>query len=98
MATLYYFDSDVLKEKEVTPENPKKGFQLKELYSMLNCDLVEIGHITETDIFVCDEEFRLKEGWEKRRNTMANMHTILLSGLNWDLAGNILICKDSEVK
>lgn len=44
---------------EVTPINPKEGFQLHELYAMLECDIVEIIEIEDGRIMICDENSKL---------------------------------------
>ncbi len=44
---------------EVTPIDPSKGFQLKELYSMLECRLVEIVELHDGRIMIIDEESKL---------------------------------------
>ncbi len=44
---------------EVTPQNPKAGFQLKELYAMLECDMVELLNLSDGRIMICNEESKL---------------------------------------
>jgi hypothetical protein len=50
----------------VTPCNPKKGFTLEELYSLLSCDMVQtingprVGERRTTAVL--DEESKMKEG------------------------------------
>ena len=98
MAKLFYFDGDEVKTKEVTPKNPEEGFTLKELYAMLDCDLIEIFHINDEEMFVCDEEFRLKEGWQERWNAPANQYVTNTCHRYFNLCGNVLICKLEDVK
>lgn len=45
---------------EVTPIEPSKGFQLKELYAMLQCDMVEVVELQDGRLMVIDEESKLK--------------------------------------
>lgn len=44
---------------EVTPINPEKGFELKELYSMLECELIEVIPLANGNIMICNEESKL---------------------------------------
>lgn len=44
---------------EVVPQNKTKGFQLKELYSMLECEIVEIVQLSNGQIMICNEESKL---------------------------------------
>ena len=41
--------------KEVQPASVKRGFTLKELYSLIGCDLVEVvGPNKKGEIMICD--------------------------------------------
>ena len=44
---------------EVTPKDLKNGFQLKELYLMLECDIVEVIPLANGNIMICNEESKL---------------------------------------
>jgi len=44
---------------EVTPINPAKGFECKELYKMLQCRLVQVVPLANGQILICDEESKL---------------------------------------
>jgi len=44
---------------EVTPKDSKNGFQLKELYSMLECEIVEVIPLANGNIMICNEESKL---------------------------------------
>ena len=39
--------------------DPKKGFQLNELYTLLECNLVEVVPLHDGRIMICDEESKL---------------------------------------
>ena len=93
MAKLIKIDGTI---EEVTPKNKRKGFTLQELYDLIGCELIEPIEYTKGKFFICDEEFRLKDGWEQRRNKTANDMIIAETGDDWDLAGNIVICSKKE--
>ena len=44
---------------EVTPKDFNNGFQLKELYLMLECDVVEVIPLANGNIMICNEESKL---------------------------------------
>lgn len=44
---------------EVTPKDTQKGFQLKELYEMLECEIVEVIHLANGKIMIGNEESKL---------------------------------------
>jgi hypothetical protein len=46
--------------QEITPENGK-DFQLKQLYSCINCDIIEIVPISNNEYMIVDEIGALKE-------------------------------------
>ena len=43
----------------INPIDPKKGFQLNELYTLLDCNLVEVVRLHDGRIMICDEEAKL---------------------------------------
>ena len=93
MAKLYKCDGTV---KDVEPKNKKDGFGLQELYDLIGCDLVECVNFSADEIAICDEE-----GWLKpnpQRNEKANDYIIGVSGDDWDICGNVVICKTEEFK
>ena len=93
MAKLYKCDGTV---KDVEPKNKKDGFGLQELYDLIGCDLVECVNFSAEEIAICDEE-----GWLKpnpKRNEKANDYIIGVSGDDWDICGNVVICKTEEFK
>lgn len=93
MAKLYKCDGTV---KDVEPKNKKDGFGLQELYDLIGCDLVECVNFSVEEIAICD-----KEGWLKpnpQRNEKANDYITGVSGYDWDICGNVVICKTEEFK
>lgn len=93
MAKLYKCDGTV---KDVEPKNKKDGFGLQELYDLIGCDLVECVNFSAEEIAICDEE-----GWLKpnpQRNEKANDYITGVSGYDWDICGNVVICKTEEFK
>jgi hypothetical protein len=44
---------------EITPVNLTEGFQLKELYAMLECEIVEVIPLADGRIMICNEESKL---------------------------------------
>lgn len=79
----------------VFPENGN-GYQLKELYTLLEVDMVQVVHLKEGYILVCDEEGKLKN--EPQFNPMA---TILYQGCYGpcdEIYGNALLCLDKEFR
>lgn len=93
MAKLYKYDGTV---KDVEPKNKKEGFQLQELYDLIGCDLVECVNFSSEEIAICDEEGWLKEN--PQRNKKANDYITSICGDDWDICGNVVICKTEEFK
>lgn len=93
MAKLYKCDGTV---KDVEPKNKKEGFGLQELYDLIECEMIQPVVYTKGKVFICDEEFRLKDDWEKKRNKTVNDLIINETGDNWDLCGNVIICDTKE--
>lgn len=82
--------------KEVQPSNAKRGFTLKELYSLIGCDLVEVvGPNKNGEIMICDEEGKINGS---ECNQLATDWYWENHG-PWDIIkGNAVICKNSEFK
>ena len=82
--------------KEVQPASSKRGFTLKELYSLIGCDLVEVvGPNKKGEIMICDEEGKINGS---ERNQLATDWYWENYG-PWDIImGNAVICKNSEFK
>lgn len=95
MAKLYKVDGTV---EDVQPKNKRKGFGLKELYLLIGdgCELIQPVVYAKGKVFICDEEFRCREGWENKRNKKVNELIIEETGANWDLCGNVIICSTRE--
>ena len=93
MAKLYKHDGTV---KDVEPKNKKEGFGLQELYDLIECEMIQPVVYAPGKVFICDEEFRLREDWEEKRNKTANDLIINETGDNWDLCGNVIICDTKE--
>jgi len=47
--------------QEIKPNNAKTGFDFKELYSVLECDMIEIVNLADGRIMLVDEEYRFKD-------------------------------------
>lgn len=57
MATFIEVDGT---KTEVTPRDPKRGFELEELYALLGCQLVETVPMPGRQVLVIDEEGKLE--------------------------------------
>lgn len=97
MAKLYKVDGTV---EIVKPKDGRTGFTCKELYALIGdgCEMIESVNYRKGYYFICDEEFRLREGWQEKRNKKVNDMIIRETGYNWDLAGNVVICSEREFK
>lgn len=93
MAKLYKLNGEVL---DIEPKNPKKGFQLQELYDLIGCDLIQPIEFSKEEMFICDEEGWLKP--DAQRNEKVNEYITNICGDDWDVAGNVVICKINELK
>lgn len=93
MAKLYKTDGSVV---DIEPKDKRKGFQLQELYDAIECDLVECVRFSNTEIAICDEEGLLKPN--PIRNDKANDYVTSVCGDDWDIHGNVVICKTKEFK
>lgn len=87
MATIYRVDGTT---EKVEPENKKKGFTLKELYKHTNSETVQILYLSGNQIMVVDEEglYNSKE-YNFTASEMSQCPNIV---------GDVLVCKNSEVK
>lgn len=86
MATLIKIDGS---QKEVFPNDKENGFTLKEVYELIECQMVEIAcRFADGKIMLVDEEGLLKE------NALVNPAASLLMGDY--IVGNALICDDKE--
>ncbi len=91
MAKLYKIDGTVV---DVEPKDKKNGFQLQELYALIECDIIQPVLFTPDKWFICDEE-----GWLKsnaQRNKKANEYITSLCGYDWNVCGNIIFCNEND--
>lgn len=75
--------------------NPKDGnkFTLEEAQAMVG-GYIEVVHLNDGRILVCDEEGRLKQ---KRVNKNATKEAYKLGYKGHFLVGDVLFCKDNEI-
>lgn len=94
MARLYkVMDKGCCTGIEVQPKNGK-AFTLEEAQAMVG-GYIEVVHLKDNDILVCDEEGRLKD---KERNEIATFRATQLGYKgNEYLVGDVLFCKDNEI-
>ena len=85
---------------EIAPKNPKKGFQLAELYEALDCDTIEVVSLDDSGlILIIDEEGKFKNH---------DQHNIGATLLWWELVpaakhqdvilGKAIVCKTGLLK
>jgi hypothetical protein len=85
-------------EVEVKPSDPKKGFSLKELYSLITCITVEMITLSDGRTMWVDEEAKLKPN-PHAPNRKATQLLAKAGGMPGDVVlGNALICSKGEVK
>ena len=89
MAKLISMSGDI---KEVHPEG--KYFTLKELYSLINCELVQVVPLKDGRSLWIDEEGKLHPHTENELAT-SMFHEFLLPGDY--LTGNVLVDDEGEV-
>lgn len=73
-------------------------FKLKEMYALLECDMLEIVHLPEPNqesILIVDEEGKLKRGSVDRINHVAS---IFYRGINDPIVGHALLVHTTLVK
>ena len=93
MAKLYLTNGEV---RDIEPKSKREGFTLQELYDAIKCDLVEHVVFSDKECFLCDEE-----GWLKPnpiRNEKVNEYITSVCGDDWDVCGNVVVCKIEEFK
>ena len=94
MATLIKVDGT---KTEVFPKNKRKGFTLAEVYSLMNCRLVElVGPLDDGRSMLVDEEGKLKEGWNSRINSEATRLFQSRFGAYDVIVGDVLLVTDKE--
>lgn len=93
MATLLKHDGEI---SLVKPENGT-DFKLQELYALLDVDLIQVIHLEEGIIMVCDDEGKLK-GEASPLNMTATWEYQKCYGPLDEIHGNALVCRDEEVQ
>lgn len=92
MAKLYLTNGEV---RDIEPKS-KEGFTYQEFCDAIQCDLVESVIFSDKECFLCDEE-----GWLKPnhiRNEKANEYITSVCGDDWDVYGNVVVCKIEDFK
>lgn len=80
---------------EVKPDNGKH-FTLDELYKHCDCSMVQVIYLEDGRLMYLDEEGKFKEHY---RNADATVLLHKAGGMMDDyIAGNALICEESEVR
>ena len=94
MAQMLKFDGS---SEMVTPSDTKSGFQLDELYALLECEIVETVYLEDGTIMVIDEEGKFRADALARRNERATRLLHRAGGIAWDfITGHALICSEEE--
>ncbi len=93
MATL------IKKTGEKVEVKPKNGtdFDLKELYELIGCEMVQCVPFGEGKSLWIDEEGKLVDNWQDNINHEATKEWIKLYGDTDRIVGNALICEEGEV-
>lgn len=100
-ATVYYTDGDT---KKILPKSIERGFELQELYDIIDCNLVELVTLENGNFLICDEERVLKNGdiiicdeeGRVKENTQLNIAIARRYGLY--LCGTIVECTPEYFK
>lgn len=96
MAKLYKTNGEIV---EITPKSELRGFSCHECCKHIGCDIVDAKCLSEDGDgtwFVFDDEGLLKPN--PVYNIKATAEARRLSGLAWDLFGNVIICSGKEFK
>jgi hypothetical protein len=87
-------DSNSQEPKEIKPENGK-NFKLKELYDMLDCNMIEVVNLTSCQIMIIDEEGKINDS---PYNDMATYYFRKANPENRDfIVGNALVCSSDDL-
>jgi hypothetical protein len=96
MARLLKYDGTT---EEVNPADPSTGFSLGELYTLIGCELVQAISLEDGYVMFVDENGKLQDGWESRRNNVATNVLRLTGRIPGDfITGNALICNLEEFR
>jgi hypothetical protein len=90
MALLIKYDGETT---NVVPQNTEDGFTLKEIYALLECEMIQTIDVEdETKVLICDEEGKLKGGWQRLINSEASRLLHKAGGSPFDMVvGHVLI-------
>lgn len=92
MARLFRVLKNCCANFDVTPKDGKM-FTLEEAQAMVG-GYIEVVHLNEGKILVCDEEGRIKQ---KRVNKNATKAACELGYKGYFLVGDVLICNDNQL-
>jgi hypothetical protein len=98
MATLIRTDGS---HEEVQPHDPKQGFQLEQLYKLLDCSMIQVIRLDmDYEIMIFDEEAKVRGDKAQVVNERA---TKLARGRRAifphdEIIGDALICLSKELK
>ena len=83
--------------KSINPANGKH-FDLQELYTLLNCDLIQIINLNEKIIMIIDEEGKLNA--DNELNMIATIYAVKAQAIypNDCIVGTALICETNQLK
>lgn len=81
-------------EQDIAPANGS-DFELKELYKLLDCSLIEVIRTPDNKLMIIDEEGKLNNKERNRKATKIMEGAIFVS--DW-IAGDALIINDNEFK
>jgi hypothetical protein len=95
MAKLLRFDGT---SEEVKPADPKSGFSLAEMYTLIGCEMIEVIYLSSKPgyILIIDEEGKYRPDVIERSNEEAT--TLLISGNHIEgdfITGNALLIEDN---
>jgi hypothetical protein len=94
MATLIDADGT---EKQVFPRNPKRGFDLKQLYELIDCTTVEMITLRDGRTMWMDEDGKYNEALTLNGKATQLFHGA--GGMPDDfVVGKVLVCSKGEVK
>ena len=92
MATLIKVDGTLI---SIDPANKEAGFTLDELYSLVECEMIEAVYLSDGTIMAIDEEGKLTDP-PKPVNRAATALTRDVLRANDLIVGNALICTKEE--
>ena len=83
--------------EDSNPTNDKYHFELKTLYKLINCDLIEVVNLNEELILIIDEEGKCKSDpvVNKEATALCKHH---IKGWNDTIVGSAVLCPSSMLK